>query len=163
MPPCPAMAGGRLRQRARTRALGTVLGGSNLFEHRLVWLLGSPRSGSTWLLRLLAEHDAVIPYNEPLIGWFLGPFTCDLPGMRPCELDCSTFTMRRAQASGRFQFFNEEFEHVWQPDLRRMLNHRLRAHALRYPAKEPLSSSLMVIKEPNGSQSADVIMRALPR
>src|SRR6266513_3475758 len=159
----PAMVGGRLRQGARTRVRGTLLRGSSWFEPRLVWLLGSPRSGSTWLLRLLGEHDAVIPYNEPLIGWFLGPFTCDLPGMQPRELDSSTFTMRRAQGSGRFQFFNEEFEHVWQPDLRRMLNHRLLAHALRYPGKEQLSRSLMVIKEPNGSQSADVIMRALPR
>jgi Sulfotransferase family len=157
------MAGGRLGERARTRARGTLLRGASRFEHRLVWLLGSPRSGSTWLLRLLGEHDAVIPYNEPLIGWFLGPFTCDLPGMQPRELDGSTFTMRRAQCRARYQFFNEEFEHVWRPDLRRMLNHRLLAHALRYPAKEPLARSLMVIKEPNGSQSADVIMRALPR
>jgi hypothetical protein len=157
------MAGGRLGERALTRAEGTLLRGGSRFERRLVWLLGSPRSGSTWLLRLLGEHDAVIPYNEPLIGWFLGPFTCDLPGMQPCELDRSTFTMRRAQGSARYQFFNDEFEHVWRPDLRRMLNHRLLAHARRYPAKTQLSRSLMVIKEPNGSQSADVIMRALPR
>jgi sulfotransferase family protein len=157
------MAGGRLGERALARAEGTLLRGGSRFERRLVWLLGSPRSGSTWLLRLLGEHDAVIPYNEPLIGWFLGPFTCDLPGMQPGELDRSTFTMRRAQGSARYQFFNDEFEHVWRPDLRRMLKHRLLAHAQRYPAGEQLSRSLMVIKEPNGSQSADVIMRALPR
>jgi len=157
------MAGGRLGERALTRAEGTLLRGGSRFERRLVWLLGSPRSGSTWLLRLLGEHDAVIPYNEPLIGWFLGPFTCDLPGMQPGELDRSTFTMRRAQGSARYQFFNDEFEHVWRPDLRRMLKRRLLAHAQRYPAGEQLSRSLMVIKEPNGSQSADVIMRALPR
>lgn len=159
----PAMVGGRLRQGARTRVRGTLLRGSSWFEPRLVWLLGSPRSGSTWLLRLLGEHDAVVPYNEPLIGWFLGPFTSDLPGMHACELDCSTFTMRRAQGDGRFQFFNQEFADVWRPDLRRMLNDRLLAHALRYPANERLSRSVMVIKEPNGSQSADVIMSALPR
>jgi hypothetical protein len=40
---------------------------------------------------------------------------------------------------------------------------RFRAHALRYPAEVPFSRTVMAIKEPNGSQSADVIMAALPR
>src|SRR3954466_15243190 len=43
-------------------------------ESRLVWVFGSPRSGSTWLLRLLAEHESVVPVDEPLIGSYLGPF-----------------------------------------------------------------------------------------
>src|SRR3712207_8163602 len=35
-------------------------------EPKIVWVLGSPRSGSTWLLRLLGDHGAVVPVNEPL-------------------------------------------------------------------------------------------------
>jgi hypothetical protein len=136
---------------------------SSWFESHLVWLFGSPRSGSTWLLRLLGEHDAVLPYNEPLIGWYLSPFTCDLPGMRACDLEPATFTMRRAQHDARFQFFNEEFAHVWRPDLARLMRDRFLAHAARHPADVPLSRTLVLIKEPNGSQSADVIMRTLPR
>jgi hypothetical protein len=44
-----------------------------------------------------------------------------------------------------------------------MMRRRFLAHALEYPAREPLSRSVIAIKEPNGSQSADIIMAALPR
>jgi hypothetical protein len=83
--------------------------------------------------------------------------------MRACDLDRSTFTMRRAQHGARFQFFNDDFADVWQPGLGRLMRDRFLAHARRHPPKVPLSHSVMLIKEPNGSQSADVIMNALPR
>lgn len=133
------------------------------FESRLVWLLGSPRSGSTWLMRLLASHDSVIPFNEPQIGSYLSPFMCDLPGMYASDFDSSNFTLRRIQAGGKFQFFSDEFRDVWLPSLGELLRARFRAHALKYPAQAPFSRTVMAIKEPNGSQSADVIMAALPK
>jgi hypothetical protein len=133
------------------------------FESRLLWLLGSPRSGSTWLMRLLASHEAVIPFNEPQIGTYLSPFMCDLPGMHAQDFDASNFTIRRIQSSSRFQFFSDEFRDVWLPGLGKLMRERFLAHALRYPAKVPLSRTVVAIKEPNGSQSADVIMAALPR
>jgi hypothetical protein len=132
-------------------------------ESRLVWIFGSPRSGSTWLLGLLAEHEAVVAINEPLIGAYLGPFLGDQPGMDPEALDSSNFTLRRLQGDVPAQFFAEEFRGVWQPDLGALIRNRLHAHAARYPARAPLRRSLVVVKEPNGSQSADVIMAALPR
>jgi len=133
------------------------------FESRLVWLLGSPRSGSTWLMRLLASHEAVIPFNEPQIGTYLSPFMCDLPGMHAQDFDASNFTLRRIQEKGKFQFFSDEFKDVWLPPLRKLMRERFLAHALRYPAQVPFSRTVVAIKEPNGSQSADVIMAALPR
>jgi hypothetical protein len=133
------------------------------FESRLVWLLGSPRSGSSWLLSLLASHEAVIPYNEPHIGTYLSPFMCDLPGMHAQDFDASNFTIRRIQSSSRFQFFSEEFRDVWLPSLSRLMRERFLAHAIRYRTDVPLSRAIVVIKEPNGSQSADVIMAALAR
>lgn len=133
------------------------------FESRLVWILGSPRSGSTWLLQLLGEHEAVVPINEPLIGWYLGPFLSDLPGWSTGSLDSGNFTMTRVQRDKPDQFFAREFTDVWQPALGKLMRERFLAHALRYPAGVPQSRALVVIKEPNGSQSADVIMAALPR
>src|SRR3954447_19257810 len=79
------------------------------FESRLVWVFGSPRSGSTWLLQLLGGHDAVVPINEPLIGWYIGPFMSDLPAMDARNLDLSNFTMRRILREKRFSFFADEF------------------------------------------------------
>jgi hypothetical protein len=133
------------------------------FERRLVWIFGSPRSGSTWLLQLLGDHDAVVPINEPLIGWYIGPFMCDLPAMSARDLDLGNFTMRRVHESKRPSFFAEEFADVWAPALGRMMRERFYAHAVRYPAGVSQRRTHVVIKEPNGSQSADVLMRALPR
>lgn len=132
-------------------------------ESRLVWIFGSPRSDSTWLLALLAEQNAVIPVNEPLIGMYLSPLLAELPGMDPEALDLSNFTPRTLQRDVPSQFFAEEFRGVWERDLGTMIRNRLYAHATQHPARAPLSDSLVVVKEPNGSQSADLIMAALPR
>jgi hypothetical protein len=165
------MAAGDIRARmagaaSRLQAAIAKWGGRGVpgdFDERLVWIFGSPRSGSTWLLQVLGQHDAVVPINEPLIGWYLGPFISDLPGMDARELDLDNFTMRRVHRDKRFSFFAEEFADVWVPGLARLMCERFHAHAQRYPAKLPLERSYVVIKEPNGSQSADVLMRALPR
>jgi hypothetical protein len=146
----------RARDLARRRLAGRA------FDSRLVWILGSPRSGSTWLLQLLGEHPAVVPINEPLIGWYLGPFLSDLPGWST-SLDGTNFTMRKVQEDKRHQFFAREFEDVVIPALGEMMRRRFLAHALRYPAEAGPSRCSVVIKEPNGSQSADLILPALPK
>src|SRR6266511_2246593 len=153
---------GRVRATRRLRAAraGRV---SDDFESRLVWIFGSPRSGSTWLLQLLAEHEAVVPVNEPLIGQYLGPFLSDFPGAIASDLDASNFTLSRIRRDDRAHIFSAEFSDVWIPLLGKLLRGRYLAHAVRYPARVPLSRTLVVVKEPNGSQSADLIMAALPR
>src|SRR3954454_13634536 len=108
--PAP-VAGPARRGRRRARELRAARD----LEDRLVWVLGSPRSGSTWLLQLLGEHDAVVPVNEPLIGWYIGPFMSDLPGMSARDLDLHNFTMRRVHQDKRPSFFAEEFSDVWAP------------------------------------------------
>jgi hypothetical protein len=133
-------------------------------EERLVWVFGSPRSGSTWLLRILGDHDAIVPVNEPMLGWYLSPFLSDLPGFSAAELDSLNFTLRQVQDEKRSQFFAGEFEDVWRPALGRMIRERFAAHVLRYPPKcGETEKAVVLIKEPNGSQSADMIMAAVPR
>ncbi len=136
---------------------------SPAFESRLVWIFGSPRSGSTWLLRILSEHDAVVPVDEPLLGFYLSPFVSDLPGTDARAMDVSTFTWRRVQATEDAQFFAEEFADVWLRGLARLTRERFYAHVARKARGPGPRRRYVVIKEPNGSQSADVIMRALPR
>jgi sulfotransferase family protein len=131
-------------------------------ESRLVWQFGSPRSGSTWLLQMLGEHPRIMPINEPLIGFHLSPFLANDPGYHAEDLDLETFTIRRAMGDDPERFFAESFADVWVPGLRRLLNERFGAHLARF-AQSPPDETTIVIKEPNGSQSADVIMRAQPR
>jgi hypothetical protein len=132
------------------------------FERNIVWVVGSPRSGSTWLLKLLKDHPAVVPVNEPLIGWHLGPFMSDLPGADASRLVLSNALLGRTRTGDRSWFFAEEFRSTWQPALGRMLRERLYEHARQYPADVPRDRTRVVIKEPNGSQSSDMIMAALP-
>jgi Sulfotransferase family len=151
------------RARSLRRALRLSRAHSGDFESRLTWIFGSPRSGSTWLLTLLAEHRAVVPINEPLIGWYLGPFLCDLPTGDATALDGSNFTLRRVQRYNPDAFFSDHFSDVWTPGLGRIMRERFYEHARRASVNPRASDTRIVIKEPNGSQSADLIMRSLPQ
>jgi hypothetical protein len=152
----------RWRRARELRAARRGHGGGS-FESRLIWMVGSPRSGSTWLMRMLAEHEAVVPIDEPLIGDHLGPLISDRPGAIASRLDSTNFTLSRLRRDVRWYFFAEEFREVWAPLLGNLIRGRLYAHALSYPARAPLSKTQLIIKEPNGSQAADLIMAALPR
>jgi len=132
------------------------------FDRRVVWMLGSPRSGSTWLLYLLAEHDAIVPMNEPLIGWYLGPFMGDVPGLSARDFDIDNFTVRRSHEHKAPHFFATDFEGAWMPPLATLLRVRLNAHVERFPPAVGADRALLMVKEPNGSQSADILLRAMP-
>jgi Sulfotransferase family len=131
-------------------------------ESRTVWLFGSPRSGSTWLVRMAAEHPSVLVMNEPTIGYHLSPFLANEPGYTDEDLDLNTFTIRRVVEGDPHKFFASEHADVWVPGLRRLLNERLHAHMEREAGPTVPKDSVLLVKEPNGSQSADVIMRAQP-
>ncbi len=113
-------------------------------------------------MRQLAGHPAVVPVNEPLIGQHLGPFFSDEPGIQARDLDSSDFTpVRYLRDAGQY-FFAAEFREVWAPLLGSLMCARFHAHATARPAAVPLPETFVVIKEPHGSQAADVIMEALP-
>jgi Sulfotransferase family len=131
-------------------------------ESRLIWMLGSPRSGSTWLRRMAEQHPLIVGMNEPLIGTHLSPMLSDEPGYRAADLDLTTFTFRRVLEGNADKFFAAKYEDVWLPGLRRLLNERFLAQLERESGSDAARDALLLIKEPNGSQSADVIMRAQP-
>lgn len=161
----PLSARDRIRgalARAGARVRPSRGAGETEVESRVVWFFGSPRSGSTWLALMLREHPLIAPMNEPLIGYHLSPFLSNEPGYRAEDLDLGTFTIRRVMDDDPHRFFAEPLSEVWVPGLRRLLNDRLAAHLARL-AEGPPSETIVLVKEPNGSQSADVIMRAQPR
>lgn len=131
-------------------------------ERRIVWIFGSPRSGSTWLARMLAEHPGVVVVDEPLIGRHLAPTATDLgryteAGLRPDALSLPQIVGDRRED----YFFSEASRAGWLPGLRRLILERLDWHVR---AHRPSGSALeaLVVKEPNGSQAAEVIADALP-
>lgn len=134
-----------------------------LDESQICWVLGSPRSGSTWLWQMLRGHRQVVPINEPLIGMYLGPFLCDLPGQEPDLLDLQNFTLRRQRGDHLHHFFADSFREVWEPGLARLIRERFEAQARQFVPEAGLEECRVVVKEPNGSQSADVLLGCQPR
>ena len=135
---------------------------SRSIESRVIWLFGSPRSGSTWLMRMAAQHPSIEVMNEPTIGYHLSPFLSNEPGYSAEDLDLRTFTVRRVMEGSPERFFSAKYADVWVPGLRRLLNDRLTAHLDGEVDGSASGDALLLVKEPNGSQSADVIMRAQP-
>jgi hypothetical protein len=150
-------------------------------ESRLVWIFGSPRSGSTWLLDLLVhplipsdeaelgiEHreapdggiPQAIPINEPYIPQHLTPA---LFQDRPAEGDLATVTLNSFRHSSPSYFFSDRYADAWRPALRTLVLARLGAQAREVTEHFGLDNPVVVIKEPNGSMGADLVLSLFPR
>jgi hypothetical protein len=123
-------------------------------ERRLVWIFGSPRSGSTWLMALLGAGGGVRMINEPGIGVHLGTI---LGGFLPIEPrdKPAVYRLDQFRRDDENYFFSSESEEVWRPALRSLMLKRFRVQLGDH--------RWAVIKEPHGSQAADIVMSLLPR
>jgi len=130
-------------------------------EESLVWILGSSRSGSTWMLRMLADLSRVIGLDDPHLGHHLGVW-------RPIALAWSQRNrlpdldiLPKVKRDKPDYFFSDEYRHIWQPALRRMVAERFDAQARDRAAERGIADPLVVVKEP-GSHAADLIMSMFP-
>jgi LPS sulfotransferase NodH len=129
---------------------------------RLAWIFGSSRSGSTWLLRMLAELDRVIPIDDPHIGHHLGVW-------RPIPLAWATAkdppklgTLADYKREKRDYLFSDRYRDVWLPQLRELISARFEAQAAEQIAEGGgVDEPVVVVKEP-GSHAADTIMDVFP-
>ncbi len=152
-------------------------------ESKLVWIFGSPRTGSTWLLEMLcypleAKRDEPLGFSWP-DGW-----EGQVPALAADEFLISSHlaphqggvidifdTPFPATLNGLFQrrssyAFSEEFADVWQPEARRLTLVRLYAvieRARRAGLEVTPELPVVVIKEVNGSHAADLVMSLFPR
>ena len=138
----------------RERARGLA---ERLNEDRLVWIMGSSRSGSTWLMRMLAELEGAVAVDDPHIGHHLGVWrpiplawaaSAELPGL-------STLDEVKAEKPG--YFFNEDHRDVWRPLLRDLIAGRFAAQAETTGIADPL----VIVKEP-GAQAAPLLLSLFP-
>jgi hypothetical protein len=129
---------------------------------RLAWIFGSSRIGSTWLLRMLAELDRVIPIDDPHIGHHLGVW-------RPIPLAWATAkdppklgTLADFKRKKRDYLFSDRFRDTWMPQLRDLISARFAAQAAQdIAAAGGIDRPIVVVKEP-GSHAADTIMDLFP-
>lgn len=126
-----------------------------------MWIIGGARTGSTWLLSLLGASERVVKVDEPTIGDHLAPFYPDAtPGLPP-YFDRAVRLLPVARAGSPDYFFSPACEWAWRPELRRLLLVRLWAQAT--SAGRAGNDTLIAIKEPVGSQAAEMLLSVLPR
>lgn len=109
---------------------------------RIVWIFGSGRSGSTWLSTMMGEIEGHALWGEPWVGTLFGNFY--YRGVDKRKHDAPHFIMG-------------PHEEVWLGSIRNFVLDS--AGAIFGGLSE---ESYLVIKEPNGSTGAPLMMRALP-
>jgi sulfotransferase family protein len=130
-------------------------------EDRLVWIFGSSRSGSTWLLRMLSDLDCTIPIDDPHLGHHLGVWRPIPLAWATAEADPELTILNEVKCGKPSYFFSDRYRGVWEPALRSMIVSRFDAQArdTRIPDG---SDPMVVVKEP-GSHVADLLVSLFPR
>jgi len=125
---------------------------------RLTWILGSSRSGSTWLLKMLADIPGAAAIDDPHIGHHLGTWRPISLGWAAAEQPPELTTLRAIKREKPSYFFNDRYEHVWRPALRALIEARFSAEAEEQCGRNRLAT---FVKEP-GSQAADLLLSLFP-
>lgn len=155
------------------------------FESRLVWMMGSPRSGTTWLLRMLihpwilssqrpsgavrplaarrASLPDIVPLNETFLPMHLAPLRSVVAGPDDDGPPPEDVSIAAGRAGDPAYFFADAFVAAWRPELRRLILARLWSQAELASREHSLRDPLLLIKEPNGSHAAEQLMWLLPR
>jgi hypothetical protein len=119
-------------------------------------MLGSPRTGSTWLLNLMKVAPGIVPVDEPAIGSHLGLFAADVMGAHPGSFGAEVLLSERRADDGHY-FFAARHADAWRPGVRNLLLARFAAYA-----GATRRGATVVVKEPAGSQAARLLLEVLP-
>jgi Sulfotransferase domain len=122
--------------------MGRLRTGEGIDPARMVWIFGSGRSGSTWLRSMMGEPEGVGVWEEPMVGRLFGEFYARAP---KDNLRSSDFVMGDPIRKG------------WISSIRNFV-----LDGARYSNPRLGSGEYLVIKEPNGSVGAPLLMEALP-
>ena len=125
-------------------------------EDRLVWIFGSSRSGSTWLLRMLAELEDAVTIDDPHLGHHLGIWRPIPLAWATADDDPELTLLNDIKREKPSYFFNERYRDVWEPALRQLIVARFDAQA-RERAAAGTTDPYVFVKEP-GSHIADLLM-----
>ena len=120
----------------------------SILEENLVWILGSPRSGTSWFALELLSHKT-ITIDHPHITEHLGT-----PNIGILDLTMSRWNDRCKYNSG--YFFSHQFKNTWLYYLRKLFLNRFYAQAKSFSQK-------IILKEPSVVSGADIITECLPK
>jgi hypothetical protein len=121
-------------------------------SERLVWMLGSPRTGSTWLMQLFAEIPEIAVIDESYLPLHLVPIDHTVPDGEYFE--------HGQRADDPHYFFAKRYLSELRPELRELIMRGL-MRQLR-ELGQTTDPKWIVIKEPNGSHASDSVMSLFP-
>lgn len=133
-------------------ALGADLGELGELEGKLVWIFGSPRSGSSWMMRLLTARPEIAMINESYVPAHLVP----IGG----EVEAGEYYEHGERAGDPSYFFARDYMPVLRPLLHELVLRGL-DNQLREMGHDPIPE-WVAIKEPNGSHAADTVIALMP-
>ena len=142
----PALAGayhraGALYHRLRVRGM-VDRRESGVDPENVVWIFGSGRSGSTWLRRMMGEMPGHKVWEEPMVGALFGEFYARAP---------------RENLRSADYVMGEPIREGWIRSVRNFV-----LDGARYSNPDLKPGEYLVVKEPNGSVGAPLLMEALP-
>ena len=130
---------------------------------RLIWIVGSSRSGSTWLTKMLGSHDQVVPIDDPHIGHHLSVW-------RPISLAWGTAnglpdlkTLGEVKGKHDDYFFSERYRAAWEPALRDLILARFGAQAEAVARERGVEAERVVVKDPGASGVAELVGELFPQ
>lgn len=113
-----------------------------LFEKQLVWIIGTGRSGTTWLGTQLLTHETYF-VDESQIGLHLGSITLD--GKRNLDVYGESYNY----------FYGKMYAETWKYYLRKLILYR-------FYTQFRSRSKKIIIKEPSASIIVDILSEILP-
>ena len=130
----------------------------NEVEAKLVWVFGTPRSGSTWLARDILKKKEIKFQDESQIGQHLGVIRHDPSTVWNIVNGVPNTKFPRIIDKDRQDlFFSEKYVTSWKKPLRDLIISRL-------TAQHDLDSlDYLVMKSPNESYGSDIVMKCFPK
>lgn len=126
-------------------------------ESKLVWIFGSPRSGSTWLAHDILRKEKMRSLDETMLGAQLGAFY-DNPAPH--------WNLFRGHYKAKFSriidrdrddlFFSSKFEKSWNESLRLLILNRIKAQF------GFAGYNHVILKSPNESHGSDILLKCVP-
>ena len=110
----------------------------------LVWVFGTARTGSSWLSAIMGEVGGYSRWHEPLVGHLFGNLYYERAGHR---------------SEDEHFILGARYRELWLGTIRRFV---LDSAAARFPGVAAKDGGYLIIKEPQGSMGAPLLMEALP-
>ena len=128
--------------RAQLLRSGAGREASGINPENIVWIFGSGRSGNTWLSSMMGDIEGHALWREPNVGFLFGYLY---------------YVWAHEGQRGTKNFILGRYKESWLRSIRHFVLDEART---RFPTLS--EDDYLVIKEPNGSVGAPLLMEALP-